>query len=157
MRFGGSVAVIVLAALVAAAGCGGAAKPSAAPSPAGYPGSPSSTDVNHTPSGVQPMPSTRPEEHPGAALALRDFELGERELQTAAGDCATACRALASMERATSQLCSIAELPDDRRRCDDARRRLLAARDRVRGTCSACAGGPSLDREAPVPTVTPRE
>ena len=61
-----------------------------------------------------------------------------RDLDAAASDCESACRALASMERATSHLCSLAEEADDQRRCDDARLRLTTAKGRVHAACGAC-------------------
>ncbi len=76
--------------------------------------------------------------------ARRDLERAERDAQT--GDCPGACRALASMERAAAHLCSLATAAGDSASdCDDAERRLKAARDRVRAACGTCPGGPSLD------------
>jgi len=67
-------------------------------------------------------------------------ELGQaqQDLEAAASDCSAACRALASMERATQHLCELAAEPDDRGRCDDARQRLHTARERIRSACGAC-------------------
>jgi hypothetical protein len=62
----------------------------------------------------------------------------EAALAAAQGDCAAACRALASMQRATDHLCALVEDSSDGRRCEDARKRLLAARDRVRSSCGDC-------------------
>jgi hypothetical protein len=67
-----------------------------------------------------------------------EFARAQAELEAAQGDCEAACRALASMQRATERLCALAGEPDDRRRCEDARKRLLAARDRVRSACGEC-------------------
>jgi hypothetical protein len=72
----------------------------------------------------------------------------ELELEASSSDCASACRALGSLERAASRLCDLADSPDDRRHCDDAKQKVIAARDRVRQTCSACPGGPRLDRSS---------
>lgn len=60
-------------------------------------------------------------------------------------DCATACRALASLERATNRLCSLAEEEADRQRCEDARAKLKSSRERVKIACSVCPQGPNLD------------
>jgi hypothetical protein len=60
-------------------------------------------------------------------------------------DCATACRALGSMERATARICDLADSPDDRRVCDDAKKKLADARQRVRSSCATCADGTKLD------------
>jgi uncharacterized membrane protein len=70
--------------------------------------------------------------------ARADLDRAQRDLELATSDCESACRALASMERATSHLCSLAEEPDDQRRCDDARLRLTAARGRVHAACGGC-------------------
>jgi hypothetical protein len=86
------------------------------------------------PTGQAPAGSTR-------AAALVEFERSEGELRASAGDCATACRALASMERATTQICSLTGEDGDAGRCDDARRRLLTARDRVNSACGGCPAG----------------
>jgi hypothetical protein len=56
------------------------------------------------------------------------------------------------MERATAHLCEIAqhaENDDDQSTCDGARKKLHAARERVRRACSSCPGGPTLDPSAP--------
>jgi hypothetical protein len=54
-------------------------------------------------------------------------------------DCAAACRALASMDRAVTHLCALVDSSGDQRRCDDARQRLDSARRHVREACGACA------------------
>jgi hypothetical protein len=53
--------------------------------------------------------------------------------------CANACRALASMERATTHLCSLAGDADAR--CEGARTRVKNASSRVHAECPTCAGG----------------
>ena len=53
--------------------------------------------------------------------------------------CTNACRALASMERAASHLCSLAG--DTDARCEGARTRVKNAGARVHAECPACAGG----------------
>lgn len=52
--------------------------------------------------------------------------------------CETACRALASMNRAASHICSLAGQDSDS--CSNARERLRLATERVRQSCSECAG-----------------
>ncbi len=93
-------------------------------------------------------PSTR-----ALRQATVEWERARAALDAAASDCALACRALASMERALVHLCALATLPDDRPRCEEARRRLLDARERVRRACGSCPGGPSVDPNAPVPST----
>jgi hypothetical protein len=84
--------------------------------------------------------------------ARAEWDRARADLDAAASDCRLACRALDSMERAIVHLCALADEPDDRRRCDSAKKRLLDARDRVRAACGSCPTGPSLDRRAPVPS-----
>jgi len=58
---------------------------------------------------------------------------------TAAGtDCASLCKALASMSRATDHLCELAKEGGDAKRCDDAKTRLDAAQTKVKSTCGGC-------------------
>lgn len=52
--------------------------------------------------------------------------------------CETACRALASMNRAASHICYLAG--EDSDSCSNARERLRSATERVRQSCSECAG-----------------
>jgi hypothetical protein len=88
----------------------------------------------------------------GLLRAAGDLESAQRELDVAAGDCRNACRALGSMDRAAGHLCTLAATPDERQRCDAAKNKLYTARDRVRSTCGACPEGPSVERNAPVPS-----
>jgi hypothetical protein len=139
----------VLVLLVAVAAMGGCAARERAPA---------SAPARDQPAGSPPSEPKAADdgdysrEGPGAALAhvKGEIDLAERELATSAGDCATACHALASMERATVHLCALAATDDDHARCQEAKTKVLVARDRVRATCGSCPGGPSLDRTAPV-------
>jgi hypothetical protein len=70
--------------------------------------------------------------------ARADVDRAQLDFDAAMTSCESACRALASMDRATTHLCSFADERDDQRRCDDARQRLAAARGRVRAACGAC-------------------
>jgi hypothetical protein len=72
------------------------------------------------------------------AAARAELERAQSDLDAAATDCAAACRALSSMERATQHLCTLVSDPDDQKRCDDAQHRLATARERVRSSCGAC-------------------
>jgi hypothetical protein len=124
-------------------------------------GAPSAPDRERERTAAPPTPSVSEDrdapEGPRAALARAkgDLDRAEREILASAGDCASACRALASMERATGHLCALGSSDDDRSRCDEAKTKVLAARERVRSTCGVCEGGPSLDRTAPIPSVRP--
>jgi hypothetical protein len=57
--------------------------------------------------------------------------------RTAEDPCVRACRALASMERATEHLCVLSG--SDGARCGGARARVTSARARVSAACPACA------------------
>ena len=149
-------------------GCGGARPetPAASPAPAapaaypqqpGYPGGAAPTQaapppvMESTPAPAAAAPSPpRDQDNSMAAEISRDLRKQEQDI--AAGNCPTACRALASMERAVSFLCASTSNPDDADRCSDAKRRLGAARRRVRATCGACPGGPNLEQDAPLPS-----
>jgi len=72
------------------------------------------------------------------AAARAELQRAQSDLEAAATDCAAACRALSSMERATQHLCTLVADPDDQKRCDDAQHRLAAARERVRSSCGTC-------------------
>lgn len=50
--------------------------------------------------------------------------------------CTTACRALASMDRAANKVCDLAGSDDSR--CNGARTRVSSARDLVRRSCPTC-------------------
>jgi hypothetical protein len=149
-------------ALVLVAACGGAAQaPPAASSPVAAP-----TEDRAAPNSQSMPPPPPPADQPGAAAGARgavapeleaqrvharaDFDDAARQLDASMNECAAACRALASMERATAHLCDLARAnDDDPSTCDDARKKLHAARDRVRRACTSCTGGPTLDPGAP--------
>ncbi len=88
---------------------------------------------NAAPESSQSTSTTTPQT-PEVAAARNDFDNAERQLATAQGDCATACRALASMERAAEHICGMATNNE----CERARERVQAARDRIRSTCGSC-------------------
>jgi hypothetical protein len=81
-----------------------------------------------------------------------DLDHAERELDEAGSDCKAACRALGGMDRAAGHLCKMSQTTEERARCDDVKGKVYKARDRVRATCGTCAGGPSVDRSAPIPS-----
>jgi len=80
-----------------------------------------------------------------------EVDTAQRELDVAAGDCRNACRALGSMDRAAGRLCSLAQSSEEARRCDDVKKKVYTARDKVKSTCGQC-DGVSVDRNAPVPS-----
>ena len=56
----------------------------------------------------------------------------ELEIATSERDCARACRALESMERAAQQVCELARSPEERSECASAGEQVDKARDRVK-------------------------
>lgn len=76
----------------------------------------------------------------GAARKLDDRGASEAPPQPSvpADACATACGALASMERATEHLCGLAGADDER--CTAAQARVKNAGARVRAACPVCGG-----------------
>lgn len=108
-----------------------------APGTALAPGyAPSPAQAAPPPPAAPPSPSVAPSE-----VMQRE----ERPSSVAAGPmalssdpCANACRALASMERATTHLCSLAGDADTR--CEGARSRVKSATARVLAECPACSG-----------------
>ncbi|MEA2751126.1 MAG: hypothetical protein QOI41_5269, partial [Myxococcales bacterium] len=84
--------------------------------------------------------------------ASRDVEASQRELDVAGSDCRNACRALGSMDRAAGRLCALSRGDGEPQRCDDAKKRVYSARDRVKTTCGTCADGTTVDRAAPIPS-----
>jgi hypothetical protein len=136
--------------------CGGAipaekapaASPAGAPAPAPAEAGPAQSAYPQGGYPAQPGYAAPPSAATGApdqadlvqrrAAARAEFERARSDLEAAATDCAAACRALSSMERATQHLCTLVADPDDQKRCDDAQHRLAAARERVRSSCGTC-------------------
>ncbi len=153
--------VALVAALVAA--CGAAEKsappaesPSAgsrndsvqqAPSQQRYAAPPPATSTRPTPSGA--VPGTEPP-HDQRTEAWFELQTARGELDATTGDCMLACKALASMDRATSHVCSVS--PDETH-CGSAKETLKTARRRVRAECMACPNGVSVDPDAPIPSA----
>ena len=102
----------------------------------------------HAPS-TMPVPGTtsRPQSPDvQRSWALATLGDSERQIEATVKECATACRALASMERAAKTLCDLGE----RDECTRAKARVEAARDKVRKSCGKCENGPSLTPGAPI-------
>src|SRR5688572_6869950 len=131
--------------------------------PAGYAGGQPSTgdaakNTEQQPSPPPPAPPASPQggfapppPSRGVAQAQSDVESAQRELDVAAGDCKNACRALRSMDNAAGRLCGLAQSSDESRRCDDAKKKVYTARDRVKSTCGKC-DDVTVDRNAPIPS-----
>ncbi|HEY1958946.1 MAG TPA: hypothetical protein VGH28_25210 [Polyangiaceae bacterium] len=111
--------------IASVAACGGAAE---APSqtPAGASAAPTSPE----------SAGQRNESTPEAVVSARsEVDRAEQRISAAQSDCAEACRALASMERAAEHLCAL----DSGAECTHVRERVEAARERVRSTCGECS------------------
>ena len=115
--------------------CGGAAAPPEATTPssngAGASGGTSAPEIS---------PQSTHTNTDGDARAMRmnaargELDRAESQVGAATSDCAAACRALESMERAAEHLCAL----DAGSECGRARERLEAARQRVRASCGGC-------------------
>jgi TolA-binding protein len=120
--------VLLLLVVIA---CGGSAAPATAPESTGGGGD----GEGH----VQQMaaPSNQNVQAPHdvrMGAARNELDSAESRVNAAMSDCATACRALESMERAAEHLCAL----DAGTECGRARQRFEAARDRVRASCGGC-------------------
>jgi hypothetical protein len=104
------------------------------------------------PTGKQPTSSEASPGRERADSAWFELQQARGELDATTGDCALACKALASMDRATSHVCGVA--PEDAH-CGNARETLKTARRRVRAECMACPNGVSVDPDAPIPSAAP--
>ena len=127
-------------------GCGGApatgAKtPSTAPATSEQPGAGGAGAT----SGGAPNPDGTKE--PGAEGMIDDvahaqvqFEASQSAFSAAAGDCASMCKALSSMQRAADHLCGLTKDGGDsgKKRCDDAQSKVDGAKERVKATCGGC-------------------
>lgn len=142
----------VIAGAVGLAACGGAPeeRPAAAPetmSPADQTASPAGAGAGAPSSATAPEAAPAPGVPPSStsggyarppdarAGARMELQQAETQLSASLGDCATACRALASMERAAEHLCRL----DSGDECSDARARVTAARSRVQTSCGGCS------------------
>ena len=125
----------------------------------GQPGQPAppppSPTTAEAPKAEPATPSTSPQSRSMAlSKASNDIEAAQRELDVAGSSCQNACRALGSMDRAAGHLCQLTREDNTHDRCDDAKRRLFNARDKVRGSCGTCPDNqPATDRNAPVPSM----
>ena len=112
----------------------------AAPSPSA---APQTEPLGAVKSSAQPPPPPRAAPVTQGEASPRDdrpSSVASGPPALSSGDpCANACRALASMERATSHLCSLAGDADAR--CEGARTRVKNAGARVHAECPACTGG----------------
>ena len=158
-----SLATIIACATLAS--CAAADRSSAAPrapaagesEKAGAPASMDAPRAYAAPPGDAPPPPApareRDDARPGAGPAReawQELEAARGELDATTGDCALACKALASMDRAASHVCTVS--PEDSH-CGSARATLRTARRRVRAECMACPNGVSVDPDGPIPSA----
>lgn len=70
--------------------------------------------------------------------AQSDFDRASKSLVEAGAECATLCKALASMQRSADALCNLSKDGEasDKRRCTDAQRKVEAATAKVKATCA---------------------
>ena len=92
-------------------------------------------EIQAAPAEAAPPPpaAQRPAEEESAPAARDDTEARSAP---AASPCTRACKALASMQRATDHLCGLSGEGDPR--CTGARDRVRSATDRVRASCPPC-------------------
>lgn len=112
---------------------GGFATPPGAITQTPNPAAPTTADKPPPP---PPYDHKVPEEqgHPGGDAVAQSTAMG-----ASSSPCETACRALASMNRAATHICALAG--DESDSCTNARERVRAATERVRQSCSECANG----------------
>lgn len=106
------------------------------------------------PPAAAPAPEAPPRDEaiaPGAAAphtpggaARNRFVQARRELDIATSerDCARACRALESMERASNQVCDLVRSKEDRQACESTKEQVDNARTKVQNACGGCSGKP---------------
>jgi hypothetical protein len=132
------------------------APPKAPPEPAyaappGAPPSPPPAEAAPAPQPAAPPADASGAAGQGADPLWLEFEGLDRALSLSTGDCAMACRALASLERAAKRVCESSGQLGEGGRCGEATKRLREARGRVRAACTRCPGGASTDPDAIAP------
>lgn len=130
-----SARVLLACAGALLVGCG-AGKPAMAP--AGGAAAPSNT-TEQAP-GEPPTDKMIVEPKADAATAQASFDEASAAFSAAGSDCASMCKALASMQRATDRLCELAKDGGDldQKRCADARTSVTDAETKVKSTCGGC-------------------
>lgn len=145
----GLVAVALSGACLVAACGGGTVEAPSSTTPAtkgepDYPGAapygtqtvqPSSDEPRAHSNSTGPVPPRPPQTVDTSRFEARsELDRAESQLAAALKECTSACRALASMERAAKSLCDLGGADE----CSRARARVEAARDRVRSSCGTC-------------------
>lgn len=109
----------------------------APPPPAASPAAPSAAEAAPVEQAEGPATTDARARYSRANVQLSESRR-ELEIATSQRDCANACRALDSMERAAAQLCELARSNDERKTCRSAQDQVGAARDRVHTACGEC-------------------
>lgn len=102
------------------------------------PTTPSPTATEASPPPPNPDSAMTHKEGEARAMGAADAP-GQQATGASSSPCETACRALASMNRAAMHICALAG--DESDSCTNARERVRNATERVRQSCSECAGG----------------
>lgn len=136
--------VAVLAILATMNACGG----SAAPPASGGAAAPTHEETEKKPEKESPAAGV---DKGGAATPTMlpwDADMKQTQISldqassafAAANDCASMCKALASMARSTEHLCDLlkGDTSPEQKRCSDAQSKLESARTKVKQTCGGC-------------------
>lgn len=136
-------------ALLLVAGCGaGGRAPAQGPSdesapPAGGEGGEKPVTTTTESKFAEPPSSTQEQDEDRERLdlagALALFDRSASELSDSGLDCDKACKALGSMERSMGRICDLVGSDDPERRCETAREKARAARERVEKHCPRCS------------------
>lgn len=145
--------VVGALALLLASGCAAGGAPPAAETPSSAPPEKSKAaepgaDAEQAPASdelryAEPPTSTKEEDGKrltlslDAALAL--FKESESQLANGVLDCGKACKALGSMERSMDRICELTGPEDPEKRCQNAKEKAKAARERVEKHCPDCS------------------
>ena len=119
--------------------------PPAAPPAGAAPARPPAVDVGSSSAGpsvseefTRRSPEAADPHGPSGARVRLAEARRELEIATSERDCARACRALESMERAARQVCDLARSPEERRECTSASEQVDKARSKVQSACGGC-------------------
>ena len=92
------------------------------------------TSVKPTSAPNNPVPPVAPSAGAARSWALANLGESEQRVEASLKECTTACKALASMERAAKSLCDLGDAGE----CARAKERVEAARDKVKRSCGVC-------------------
>jgi hypothetical protein len=120
-------------------GAGAADREMAVPRSEKAPGPPAAAPAPPPSEFAQKAPGAADPHSPAGRARVRLVEARrELEIATSERDCARACRALESMERAAQQVCELARSPEERSECTSANQQVDRARDKLQNACGGC-------------------